>query len=65
MDSKVVVAYAILARDPVDFVDYVNEELNEEERLFLIKMLELPNSEHSLATVELNRLGVALIKDDP
>lgn len=61
MIDRAIVAYAILGRDIIDFLDYI-KELNETELKMLMAMLVLPTRETEPGTSsELNSIGAQLL----
>lgn len=55
--------YAVLARDPSDFIDMVREDETTSECLrILLLMLETPNPKHDQSTAELNSIGADMVR---
>ena len=59
--DKALKAYAMLGYDPVDFLEYVQKELNVNTKKLLIKMLTTYNPMQNERNIELNKLGVNLL----
>jgi hypothetical protein len=58
-EQWVIGLYAVLARDPCDFVDML-EDASIERLQLLLKVLELPGKENT--DVELNALGASIVR---
>lgn len=58
-EQWVVGVYAVLARDPCDFVDML-EDASQERLALLLRVLELPGRENT--DVELNALGASIVR---
>lgn len=61
--SRAVGLYAVLDRDPMDFIDFIKEDDTTPEVLNdLYLMLTMENDKHSKSTKELNSIGADIVR---
>lgn len=64
VEKKAIGLYAVIARDPLDFIDMMREEESMEVLELLMKMFTTPNPEHDADTVDLNKTGADLVRNE-
>jgi len=61
--STAVGLYAVLDRDPMDFMEFIREPDTDDEVLWdLYLMLVCPNPKHSKDTLSLNKIGASVVQ---